>query len=445
MDWPSWPKLCKYRLSLSFVNEILPEQSFRGPSVPQQGQNVQNQPWPQNQPQNLPFTNMKLQPPLNQPMPNLNLHPGAQNSIQRSGPTPLGPQLNPPFPNTMGTNMANQYPFSNNANPAANAPLSLPNQQQQQQPQPVLQLPPPLEKVRFEQLFSRYCQSKGVTPDPRILQIDNGGRIDLHALHTLVMQHGGMANVTNKDLWSVIGGQMGQVQFPASDTEPSRCGPGTAQHLHNVYKEYVAPFDSMYITSVLDTKRKQAQAAAQQAQQGQGPQQQQGPAPGQQQQGPGNQGNPSNSLHFQMVMNYADLSLQELRAKGLPDGVVAFIEQNRATLQKAKADPGSVNFRSILRGLAPGQPEQNGAGSVSQTLPFAPSPPQQIPQGPSPQPYPPQPNQARVMPTSAQQTGVNGFLQGGQPTGPRPGQREHLTSALAFIQKQKHEFSVQRM
>ncbi|KAJ7674180.1 hypothetical protein B0H17DRAFT_161762 [Mycena rosella] len=80
--------------------------------------------------------------------------------------------------------------------------------------------------------------------------------IDLYELHTQVMLEGGGANVAQKDLWSLVGGRMGFVSFPASDTEPAKSGPGVAQHLAHVYKEYLAGFDHVYVSTVMESRRK---------------------------------------------------------------------------------------------------------------------------------------------------------------------------------------------
>jgi hypothetical protein len=46
---------------------------------------------------------------------------------------------------------------------------------------------------------------------------------------------------------------MGFVQFPASDTDPAKSGPGVAQHLAHTYKEYLAVFENVYISTIMDS------------------------------------------------------------------------------------------------------------------------------------------------------------------------------------------------
>jgi hypothetical protein len=53
--------------------------------------------------------------------------------------------------------------------------------------------------------------------------------------------------VTSEDIWSVVGGELGFVQFPASDKKPAMCGPGTAVHLKNVWLQYLDKLDNQYI------------------------------------------------------------------------------------------------------------------------------------------------------------------------------------------------------
>ena len=120
---------------------------------------------------------------------------------------------------------------------------------------PVLPLTPPLDKTRFDNTWKTFCQQKNIKINPNLLQIDNRP-IDLHALHTIVMQEGGSRKVENNDLWAVIGGRMGFVAFPGTDTEPNKSGPAAAQQLAHVYKSYLQDFDTAYLQSVYDSRRK---------------------------------------------------------------------------------------------------------------------------------------------------------------------------------------------
>jgi hypothetical protein len=47
---------------------------------------------------------------------------------------------------------------------------------------------------------------------------------------------------------------MGFVQFPGTDTEPAKSGPGVAQQLQHIHTEYLSQFDKIYLHSVLQKK-----------------------------------------------------------------------------------------------------------------------------------------------------------------------------------------------
>ncbi|KAG6843375.1 hypothetical protein H0H87_005296 [Tephrocybe sp. NHM501043] len=65
-----------------------------------------------------------------------------------------------------------------------------------------VQLPPPLEKSRFDDAYKRFCMTKGVMHDPRTINFE-GRDIDIYQLHTHVMQEGGQAKVCvdHYDAW----------------------------------------------------------------------------------------------------------------------------------------------------------------------------------------------------------------------------------------------------
>ncbi|KAG5220113.1 ARID domain-containing protein [Salix suchowensis] len=232
-------------------------------------------------------------------------------------------------------------------------------------------LPPPLQKPRFDETYGNFCKSRNVNHDPRMLSVD-GRTIDLHMLHRQVLLEGGIGKVNQKDLWAVIGARMGFVSFPASDTEPAKSGPAVAGQLAHVYKEYLAAFDMLYIQSVIEQKKKQM---IQQNQLNQN--QNQGNAhpnsgppagPGGPEGGVGGamnigamnpQQRPSlTPQHMQMMVQYASRSAAELRAQGVHERVIQFVEQNRATLQRNALDqdrfrgqfrPASAIISSLMR------------------------------------------------------------------------------------------------
>lgn len=131
-----------------------------------------------------------------------------------------------------------------------------------------------------------------------------------------------MLKVQQKDLWSVIGGRMGFVQFPGTETEPAKCGPVTAAQLEHLYKEYLASFDRAYIANVLDSRLK-----------GQFP---------------------SNANQLSLMVSMADRPVHQLRSQGFSENMIQFMETHRAHLQRmrlerdgfheaVKPNPGDAN------------------------------------------------------------------------------------------------------
>jgi hypothetical protein len=64
--------------------------------------------------------------------------------------------------------------------------------------------------------------------------------------------------VTKHDLWQEVGGKLDFVQFPATANTPARSGPGHAQTLEHIYRQYLYQFERMFVEGI---QRKRAQAA----------------------------------------------------------------------------------------------------------------------------------------------------------------------------------------
>ncbi|KAG6853785.1 hypothetical protein C0991_001374 [Blastosporella zonata] len=275
-------------------------------------------------------------------------HPSGQLAPPGAGPSfanQLSPNINFPFPMNHGSNAGSP--------PAAGA-IGM-----QSSPSGSMQLPPPLEKSKFDSAYKSFCLSKGVKHDPRMLTFE-GRDIDLSMLHTHVMQEGGHMKVNAQDLWSVIGAKMGFVQFPGTDTEPAKAGPAFAQRLAQVYREYLVGFDSVYITSVMESKKKQMEAI----QQLQAQQQRQGPTTvvGNGNGGPLAQAQTMrgtlNGNQMQMVIGYANSSAEELRRQGVQEKIIQFVEVNRSNLQRMSLEQGM--FRTPFQNPPLRPPEQHG-------------------------------------------------------------------------------------
>ncbi|KAJ3997871.1 hypothetical protein F5050DRAFT_1893985 [Lentinula boryana] len=175
---------------------------------------------------------------------------------------------------------------------------------------------PPLDKSQFEASYKQWCLTRAIAHDPRLLAFDNR-QIDLFLLHCSVMCEGGIATVTRKELWLVIAERLGIINFPG---EPPRSGSVAAMHVQNVYKEYLAAFDAFYM---LVSRRKashmpgsfpQSISSAPEALRSSSPEQ------------------------VCMMVARADKTPADLRARGMSEPMISFVENNRSSLQDTSAD-----------------------------------------------------------------------------------------------------------
>ncbi|KAI9568643.1 hypothetical protein HD554DRAFT_696884 [Boletus coccyginus] len=83
-----------------------------------------------------------------------------------------------------------------------------------------------LDKSRFDSTYAHFCRIQNTNPASCVPMGDRTE--DLHRLHVYVMHEGGAASVNQRDLWAVIGGRLGFIQFPGDDSEPARSDPGIA-------------------------------------------------------------------------------------------------------------------------------------------------------------------------------------------------------------------------
>ena len=133
-------------------------------------------------------------------------------------------------------------------------------------------------------------------------------------------------------MWNVIGGRLGFVQFPESETEPAKCGPETAQALQNTYKNYLWPFDKWYIRPMIKKRMQEwnlptiqqilAHPAAQQL--------------------------------FQM----ANLSVAELAERGVHEKTIQLVEKYRLNLQRLFSEWTALQIQQ--QQAAAHQPLQRG-------------------------------------------------------------------------------------
>ncbi|KAJ7158919.1 hypothetical protein C8R46DRAFT_404752 [Mycena filopes] len=357
------------------------------------------------------------QPPFNQSGPPQNTQPGGPQTHAANGHLPNHPAVPPrtgqtphQFPNGMQPNQ----PFQQN-----------PGAGQEGRHFPPI---PPLEKGRFDTVYKSFCTQRNLVHNPRMMSIE-ARPLELYDLHVQVMQEGGGTNVVQKDLWAVIGGRMGFVQFPGTDTEPAKSGPGVAQHLAHAYKEYLAAFDNVYISTVMDSRRKNdAMTIAQRGQMGLG-----GNGPPQIPMRPGGIADPS---QMQLVMAYANIPLPELRRRGIPEPLIQFIETNRTTLIRNATEQGI--FRNQIPRLDQGGSMHPGGQQFNGSPPSGPMGNPMMTAGQPP-----------FMRPGMQQHGQMENAQ--QPQQHHPGQplarpsREHLQAAMAHIAKLKSDYSPERM
>lgn len=235
---------------------------------------------------------------------------------------------------------------------------------------------------------------------------------------------------------------MGFVSFPGTETELAKSGPGVAQHLAHVYKEYLAGFDTVYITSVIESKRRLQASAAMQSQPAGGSGVQPGPGP----QAPTNlppNARSINAAQMQSVMAYAHQSVTQLRQQGVPEKMILFVEQNRVYLQRIYQE------QQMFQGKIPRRPPGMGQGPSDQPGPMSGNN-GQVP-FPTSSGQPDGPHPAGLRPPFSQQNGNsmpgNNFMEnrpqpqmpnGGLPMG-RPS-REQMQHAAQFVMKVKQEF-----
>ncbi|KAA1467371.1 hypothetical protein DENSPDRAFT_832398 [Dentipellis sp. KUC8613] len=254
----------------------------------------------------------------------------------------------------------------------------------------------PLPEAKFHQVWKPFMMQHKLAVDERLFILD-GRRINLHALHAAVFPAGGYSNVTKNNQWPIIAAKVGFAHFPGSQTDPARSTPQVAQHIQQLYKHALAPFDVAYVNMLAETRRRamrqqqqqQQQQAQQQAQQQQQqsqlptqpsssqPSQQQHSPQQQQQQQQGHNVLDGQALQdFNMrhpavmnkVMAYVHTSEAEMREQGVAEKFIAFVEQNREQLRRNLQS--QRDFRGGLVGKPPPPnagllPPQNGQPALS--------------------------------------------------------------------------------
>ncbi|KAJ3509059.1 hypothetical protein NLJ89_g5424 [Agrocybe chaxingu] len=266
-------------------------------------------------------------------------HPANQPIVPpRSIPTPQqsGPQQLPgssPFSGMPPSSMSGSIPFPN-SNPQAQ-PIAGPSQPTMTGGNPMQNTfgIMPLDKHKFDPMFRTFCNRRNVKPDNRLLSIENRP-VDLHALHVQVMQEGGINKVEASEVWPIIGGRLGFIQFPGDENTPAKSGPGVATQLGHIYKEYIAPFDQWYI---IEAKRAQMAASGDITAR--------------------MQSNRWTPAQMQAVVSMSQMSVAELHAQHIDEKMIQFVEANRASLQRTFQEQRSFQTRVRSSSQAPGGPQ----------------------------------------------------------------------------------------
>ncbi|KAH7884600.1 hypothetical protein F5I97DRAFT_1783750, partial [Phlebopus sp. FC_14] len=114
-----------------------------------------------------------------------------------------------------------------------------------------LYTPQPLDRPQFAAAYERFCQGKPI--DLSIVMPDVGRPvIDLYQLHVAVMLEGSFMRVDRRKSWNMVGGRLGYVWRPATETEPAMSSPEIAVHLERAYRNRLQHFDYLYVSSVIE-------------------------------------------------------------------------------------------------------------------------------------------------------------------------------------------------
>lgn len=278
--------------------------------------------------------------------------------------TPQLPQMVASHPNQPQRAIPTPLPGHNGSAPPPNGAQS----SQGGRPNPLANFAPvtfqyaPLSRENFTKAYFQQWLPKHPI-DQSILQLE-GRNIDLWMLHAEVMgmngyqcaiqQHGPnqpgpiLCNLAiPADQWPIIAGRLGFVHFPGDAREPAKSGPGVAVHLERVYRQCLQEFDSQYLRQLIYHRRMLflGQAKANGAENASGVH---GMAP----QGLSDIKDPK---AISEIINYANLSVQELQARGVQPHIIALVEKHRDQL-KSTLETQRTFAQGIQNATPQGQP-----------------------------------------------------------------------------------------
>ncbi|KAL4066756.1 hypothetical protein V8B97DRAFT_1948787 [Scleroderma yunnanense] len=288
----------------------------------------------------------------------------------------------------------------------------------------------PLEKARFESTYLQYCRSQRSSPNTHV-QIAENRMVDLYELHVQVMREGGHMSVTQRDLWAVIAGRMGFVQFPGSGSEPTRSGPGIASQVQHTYMEHLRQFESAYVMTMLNRGANNQQHVLPPGGSGGGGGG--GPKPSTPAQPTEMQNNaPRVNSYMPFLSQFAYVSVTDMRAKGLPENMIAFVESHRTEITRWRQQ--TEMMRRAANEQQPGMPSGQGPLSSMQEQVSVGGPP-----GVQRPPQPMMSNTVPSLPTGEQRVASGQFAHGvPQPNPVRFPTSEELQQATNAITNWKN-------
>ncbi|EMD33460.1 hypothetical protein CERSUDRAFT_118044 [Gelatoporia subvermispora B] len=119
---------------------------------------------------------------------------------------------------------------------------------------------PPLDPKPFELVYAHFCEQSGIAPPEPALLRHHGHSFTLHALHAEVFSVGPYDEIKDNDaIWAIIGGVLGFVRFPATQTLPARAGPAVIEQLRDVYARFLHRFEKSYVNGYIQMRRMQQQ------------------------------------------------------------------------------------------------------------------------------------------------------------------------------------------
>ncbi|EIW75989.1 hypothetical protein CONPUDRAFT_147037 [Coniophora puteana RWD-64-598 SS2] len=186
---------------------------------------------------------------------------------------------------------------------------------------------PPLDPMRFEMMYRQFCANQ--EQEFKLTAPVSDKSVELHQLHRQVMTANGLGNADARDLWPVIGGRLGLVQFPGNDRQPPRSGPMIAQQLRHIYQETLYSFDQTYSLSWRNEHNGGSNNGADN----------EGNAPSAPAQQPDvsstddNQANanriPDNRQLAMLALRFGASTVEEMRSQGVPPHIINFVESKR--------------------------------------------------------------------------------------------------------------------